>query len=602
MGAIALAMSFSTTTSATEKTSTQPAVNAVLEPLVVTATLSEEKIDEIPARISVIDQKVLQQSPITSLPELLKREAAANIVQLGGYGQQSSIFLRGTNSTQTLVLQDGVRLNAASTGAASLPFLDTSDIKQIEILKGPASVLYGTDAIGGVVQLITQTPEKTGAFVTGQYGENNTYKAIVGADLFEDGFYAQVRGQNLATDGTPVKNNLNAEDAGFHQKGFSTKVGVKKENYALSLDYSQNQGMGEYDLSNKIVSQDFKNEIINLKAQVNLNEQLELNARLSQFKDDLDQNQTPDFIHSKTKEAEIHTKWQFTPAQNIILGVAHQKTEGDILSYGSGYQDSVHSTGYFVQHQYDQNGIHSQVGVRIEDNQKYGTNTVAQAAVRYQLLPLTSIYTNIGSAFRAPNLNELYSAWGGNPNLNPEKSMSYEIGLDQKLNYGLSTGISLYRTKVKDLIDSTAQTSYQFENIDKALFKGAEAYIKWQLNEFYSNLSYNYVKAQNTTLNTDLSRRPRQKASLTVGWDNAQYGLSTTLIAVSSSDNSAYDNAIIPGHFSVDMNGYYNINDMIKLFANIQNVGDSQYRTAYGSGSYYINGGRLASVGVTLKY
>ena len=301
VGAITFAMSFSTVTFAANNASTKSTINANLEPLVITATLTEDKIEDVPARISVIDQKILEQSAITSLPELLKREAAANIVQSGGYGQQSSIFLRGANSTQTLVLQDGVRLNTASAGSASLSFLDTSNIKQIEILKGPASVLYGTDAIGGVVQLITQTPEKNQAFMTGQYGENNTYKAIVGADLFEDGFYGQIRGQNLATDGTPVTNAKNAEDAGFHQKGFSTKVGVKKENYAVSLDYSQNQGMNEYNnYLNNIISQDFKNEMINLKGQINLNEQIELDARLSQFKDDLDQNQSPDFIHSKT--------------------------------------------------------------------------------------------------------------------------------------------------------------------------------------------------------------------------------------------------------------------------------------------------------------
>lgn len=605
VGAIAIAMGFSTVTSAAENISTQSTRNTSLEPLVVTATLTEDKIEDVPARISVIDQKILQQSPITSLPELLKREAAANIVQSGGYGQQSSIFLRGTNSTQTLILQDGVRLNTASAGSASLPFLDTTNIKQIEILKGPASVLYGTDAIGGVVQLITQTPEKTGAFVTGQYGENNTYKAIVGADLFDDGFYAQIRGQNLATDGTPVTNDANAEDAGFHQKGFSTKVGVKKDDYAVSLDYSQNQGMSEYNnYLNNIISQDFKNEMINLKGQISLNEQLELSARLSQFKDDLDQNQSADFIHNKTQEAEVHAKWQFTPAQNLIFGVAHQKVKGDIISYGAGYNESVNSTGYFVQHQYDQDGIHTQLGLRVEDNQKYGTNTVAQAAIRYQILPLTSIYTNIGSAFRAPNLNELYSSWGGNPNLDPEKSTSYEIGLDQKLNYGFSTGLSLYQTDVKDLIDSKQIAPYTYlnQNIKKAKFKGAESYLNWENDQFFAKLAYNYVKAtdETETKSIELTRRPRQSFTLTAGLQNEIYGLSGTLSSKSSAQDYQREN---PGYVTIDLNAYWNINPNIKVFTNIENVGDVKYKTAsYGNGVYYINGGRVASVGVTLKY
>ena len=605
VGAIALAMSLSTVTSASEATNSKKSVNATLDPLVITATLTEDHIEDIPARISVIDQKILKQSAITSLPELLKREAAANIVQSGGYGQQSSIFLRGTNSTQTLVLQDGVRLNTASAGSASLAYLDTSNIKQIEILKGPASVLYGTDAIGGVVQLITQTPERTGAFVTGQYGENNTYKVIIGADLFEDGFYGQIRGQNLATDGTPVTNAKNAEDAGFHQKGFSTKVGVKKENYAVSLDYGQNQGKSEYNnYSNNIISQNFKNEMINLKGQVSLNEQVELDARLSQFKDDLDQNQSSDFIHSKTQEAEVHAKWQFTPAQNLIFGIAHQKIDGDILSDGVGYNESVNSTGYFVQHQYDQNGIHTQLGLRVEDNQKYGTNTVAQAAIRYQILPLTSIYTNIGSAFRAPNLNELYSSWGGNPNLDPEKSTSYEIGLDQKLNYGFNTGLSLYQTDVKDLITYSSNLN---QNINKAKFKGVESYIHWENDQFFAKLAYNYVKSTNETTHADLTRRPRQSITFTTGLQNEIYGISASLSAKSNSkdiaDYPSTTPTTTPGYTSIDLNAYWNINPNVKVFTDIQNVGDVKYKTSYnGNGVYYINGGRLASVGVTLKY
>lgn len=592
---------FAINNTANAATGNTSAIDTSLNTIVVTASLYDQNIDQVPARISVINEAVINQSPIATLPDLLKREAAANVVQSGGYGQQSSIFLRGSNSTQTLLLRDGVRLNGASSGAAPLAFLDTTDIERIEVLKGPASVLYGTDAIGGVIQLISKKPEKNQAFVTGEYGENNTYKAIVGADLFDDGWYAQIRGQSLETDGTPVKDALGAEDASFQQKGASAKFGVEKENYTTSVDYSQNQGTSEYDNYGALASQDFKNEIINLKGSLKLNDDIEIKARLSQFNEDLDQNQSADFIHNQTKQAELHTKWQFSHSQNLILGVEHQKTEGDILSYGTPYNESVASTGYFIQHQYNANGLNSQVGIRVEDNQKYGTNTVAQAGLRYQLLPLTSVYTNIGTAFRAPNLNELYG-WGGNPNLDPEKSTSYEIGLDQKLNHGFSTGLSLYQTNVKDLIDSTDKTGYAFQNIDKADFEGAELYLKWQQNALYSHLSYNYIDAKNKTTDEKLSRRPKHKASWTTGWETQQYGASATLTAVSHADNSAYDDIRLPGYLTADLHAYYQIQPFARVFTNIQNIGDVNYKAAYGSGSYFIDGGRLASLGVTFKY
>ena len=114
----------------------QRVVNAALDTLVVTATRSEEKIGNVPARINIIKPKILEQSPIASLPDLLMTDPAITVVQSGGYGQASSIFLRGAESDQALVLRDSVRLNSATSGAASLPFIDTTDIKQIEVLKG----------------------------------------------------------------------------------------------------------------------------------------------------------------------------------------------------------------------------------------------------------------------------------------------------------------------------------------------------------------------------------------------------------------------------------------------------------------------------------
>ncbi|EPF92432.1 ligand-gated channel protein [Acinetobacter gyllenbergii] len=597
VGAIAIAMGFSSPVFAQDQSSDK---TATLDTIVVTASKTPESIKNVPARINIIEPKILEQSPIASLPQLLETDASINMVQSGGYGQTASIFLRGGNSNQTLVLRDGVRLNSATSGTASLPFIDTTDIKQIEVLKGPASVLYGTDAISGVVQLISKTPEKTSAFVTGEIGENKTYKSVIGADLAENGFYAQIRGQRLETDGTPVKDAKNAADASFDQKGYSAKVGVDKAQYAASVDYSENQGSSDYDNFGKLVSQDFKNEIINVKGRLNILENLAVHARFSQFKDEIDQNNSTDFVHSKTQESEIYGQWGFTPNQQLLVGVTHRNIDGDVLSYGSPYQEDIDSTGYYIQHKYDQAGLNTQVGIRVEDNEKFGTHTVAQGSVRYQVLPLTSVYTNIGSAFKAPTLNDMY-AYGGNPDLKPEESLSYEIGLDQKLAYNISTGISLYTTEVDNLIDFDGVLN-QMRNLEKAKMEGSELYVKWQGDNLFTNLSYNYVRAKNKKNDEDLSRRPRQNIALTAGWTDEQYTFSTTMLANGDYDNSAFDNVQIPGHFRVDMHGQYKVNKNVDVFANIQNVGDSKYRTAYGSGSYYINGGRLASAGVTFRY
>ena len=617
VGAIAIAMGLSSTGFA-ETTSSNSEAKSQLDTIVITATRSEEKIENVPARISIIEPQILEQSPIAELPHLLMSDASIDMMQYGGYGQAASIFTRGTNSTHTLVLRDGVRLNTGSAGSASLAFIDTTDIKQIEVLKGPASVLYGTDAIGGVVQLVSKTPEKTGAFVTGEIGEHNTYKSVVGADLAENGVYAQVRGQRLESDGTQVTDfkDANVKAGAYDQKGFSAKLGVEKEQYAASVDYSQNQGTAMYVdgvndanwnlIGLKNVSQDFKNEIINVKGRVNVNDSLSINARLSQFKDDLEQNDSHDAIYNTTKEAELYSKWQFTPTQNILAGVATKNVKSDVLSgsgfYGVDYDESVDSTGYFVQHQYQTDKLHTQLGLRVEDHETFGTHTVGQAAARYQILPMTSIYTNIGTAFRAPTNNDLYAlSWGGNPDLKPEESISYEVGLDQKITDNFSMGLSAYRNEVDDLITYvTDPVTYEgrLYNVKKATFTGGEFNLDWASDELFTHLSYAYVQPKDKETDKDLARRSRQSLTLTTGIQNEVYGISTSLSAKSKPKNSK-----VSGYATVDVNAFWNINPNVKLFTNIQNIGDVEYKTtSYSNGYYYINGGRLASAGVTFRY
>ena len=608
VGAIALAMGFSTSVSAQDSSNV---VNASLDTLVVTATRSEEKIGDVPARISIIEPQIVDQSPIAELPHLLMSDASIDMMQYGGYGQTASIFTRGTNSTHTLVLRDGVRLNTGSAGTASLSFIDTTDIKQIEVLKGPASVLYGTDAIGGVVQLVSKTPEKKGAFVTGEIGEHNTYKSVIGADLAENGIYAQIRGQRLESDGTQVTNlkDPNIKTGNYDQKGFSTKIGVEKKQYAASIDYSENNGQSQYITDNdtytgvKNVTQDFKNEIINIKGRLNINDDISMHARLSQFKDDLEQNESQDAIYNTTKEAELYSKWKFSPTQNILAGIATKNVKSDVLSgsgdYGVDYDKEVDSTGYFVQHQYQSEKLHTQLGVRVEDHETFGTHTVGQAAARYQILPATSIYTNIGTAFRAPTNNDLYAlSWGGNPELKPEESVSYEIGLDQQLTDHLTMGLSAYRNEVDNLI--TWQNGKNF-NVKEATFTGGEFNLNWAKEELYTNLSYAYVQPKDKETDHDRPRRSRQSLTLTSGLQNEVYGISASLSAKSRPKNST-----ISGYATVDVNAFWNVNPNVKLFTNIQNIGDVEYKTTsasqWGQDIYYINGGRLASAGVTFRY
>jgi len=601
-------------------------VDNTLPVTVVTASRSAEAINLVPASITVIGKDQIQQSAASDVPSLLSSDAALNVVSLGGAGQQTSIFTRGTNSNQTLVLLDGVSVNNTTSSLPSVNFLDTSDINQIEILKGPASVLYGSDAIGGVIQLISSKPTQQKLFTTVEAGENGLYKAIVGADLVKDDLYLQVRGQKLATDGTPVT-TVAKQDSGYDQKGYAVKAGVDNSNYALSVEARSNQGTSEYvgfDYSSPR-SEDFNNRLLSLKGRVTVAPDININLRLSQYLDELDQNNSSDFVHSDNREADLNVRWAFTTHQNLIAGVTLNEANARALSTSytgaqTSFDHDIRSTGYYVQHQYQEGIFSTQAGIRVEDNQDFGTHTTGQIASRVQILPQTSVYANIGSAFRAPNAFERYSNSASslsNPDLKPEVSTSYELGVNQNIAHGLDGHLSVYRTNTKNLIagvfDPVTYIS-QYQNINKAKLTGAETGLKLKLdNGWFVSGNYDYVQpiaeGQNGAPDSELLRRPRQSVTGAAGLQLAQYGFSAEIVAKSRAKDysPAYPT---PGYAIANLHGYWQVQRNVRVFANIENVTDRKYPTAlagapfggFGTLSHYIAPGRQATLGVTLSY
>lgn len=602
VGAIAIAMGFSPVIFAEDTTNATQ-----LDPIVVTASKSAEKASEVPARISVIDEKTIEQNPLLNVSDIIQRDPSIYVKQSGGLGQISEISLRGTKSVHTLVLKDGARLNSQNELGPLYPaFLDTTDVQQIEILKGPASVQYGSDAIGGVVQLISKKPEKTGAELTGIYGENNTYKAIVNANLVTDqGFYAQVGGQRLESDGTRIfESQQKNEKAGYDQKGYHAKIGFFQENLIdASASISENKGTNVFsnDYITNTAQRQFENRVINTKIAYNILPDLIINAHYANVQDKQNVPAYGSYYDTENNESDLNLKWKFTPNQNVLVGATYNDANyksNTILNSDK----SVNSTGYYLQHQLKNDLFDTQVGIRLEDNQRFGTHTVGQGAIRYHFLPNASVYANIGSAFRAPTLNELYSQWGGNENLAPEKSISYETGMNYDFTSNVSTNFSVYHTKIKDLIAYNAGSN---TNIAKANFTGGEAGIKWHQDDLFLSTEYAYVKTENEKDNTEIAYRPRQTLTVSTGLENAVYGISASLIARAKSYADSANSMRVPGYATVDLNAYWNVIPNVKLFTNIQNVGDVQYRevlNTYPSNDWYVNTGRQASVGVTFRY
>jgi len=543
-----------------------------------------------------------------NLSDILQKDPSIYIKQSGGIGQIPEISLRGTYQPHTLVLKDGARLNNQNHYSPLFSgFIDTGDVQQVEILKGPASVQYGSDAIAGVIQMRSKAPLKTGAALTGIYGENNTYKTIVNANLVTDqGFYAQVGGQRLESDGTRVlESQPKNEKAGYDQKGYNTKLGyVQKDLIDTSVSISENKGTNIFHyqgLTNDSPRQ-FENRVINANIAYNILSNLILNAHYANVQDKQDVRDYGSYYNTENNQGDLNLKWKFTPNQNVLIGAtyndANYKSNTILKS-----DQSVESTGYYAQHQFKNEHFDTQVGIRLEDNERFGNHTVGQGAIRYHFLPNASVYTNIGTAFRAPSLNEMYTQWGGNADLKPEESTSYEIGADYQLNQNFAANISLYQNEIENLINSDPVT-WKMGNINKATFKGGELGLKWQQDDYFISTQYAYVKTENRETGLEIAYRPKNTVTLTTGLENAAYGVNVSAIARSNSNASNTANPVkVPGYATVDFNAFWNINPNIKLFTNIQNIGDVEYRSVYKSADdWYVNGGRQASVGVTVRY
>lgn len=607
--AIALSL-FSSFSYASTNTQT-PVQVAELDPIVITASRSEEKLSTIPARVTVINTNDVTKNPTLNLSDTLKKDASIYIKQNGGVGQGTELYLRGGLATHTLLLKDGARLNTQNSFSPLYPeTLDLTDVSQIEIVKGASSVQYGTDAISGVIQLRSAIPQKTSAFVTGVYGENDTYKAIIGADLVQNGFYAQLRGQKFDTDGTRVVDTQDhKEKAGFDQKGYNAKLGYKQDNLHANVSFAENKGTNiymNYMTAQNTEQRQFKNQTLSTQVEYQPIDNLTLNAQYAQTKDTqtwVDGSTTPYTPHNKNTDSNVNAKWQFTPQQNVLVGIAHQ-TSAYSTNANQADQQKIKSTGYYLQHQYKGDVINSQVGVRVEDNDRFGQHTVGQGAIRYQFLPNTSIFANVGSSFKAPFLGQLYSIYGGNTELQPEKGLSYELGLDHKLNENATAYLSLYQNKVDNLISHDAQANKQM-NIDKAQFTGGELGVKWAKDDLFLSSEYAYVKTENKSganNGKELPYRPKQTLTFTAGLENADYGVSTSLIAYDKSYTDRANSKQMAGYATIDVNAHWNVNPYIKLFTNIQNIGDVEHRVVDNFGNWYINGGRQANVGVTFKY
>ena len=555
-----------------------PVAGAEISPgdtIVVTATRTEIRLDDATVPVTVITREDIEQSLATDLAELLRFEAGIDVGRNGGPGQSTSIFLRGTESNHTLVLVDGVRVNPGTLGGAAIQHIAPEMIERIEIVKGARSALFGTDAIGGVINIITRRAQD--AYVEGSVGGGSfdTRSGYVSAGNKGDSGDFGVTLNWQSTDGYAPRtdsdiergyDNLSANIYGSRQFGANE----------LSVRHWQAEGEVEYlDFFLTPVDQDFENTTTALEWSTAVSERGSSKLIVSYMQDSITQNQSDDFVESDR----ISFDWQYSHAfehHTITGGLFNIDETASTLSFGSGFEEDTTSRAVFLQDQWSRDQHRAFVALRLTDHETFGNHTTWNVEYAFEINADWTLNAGLGHAFRAPDATDRFG-FGGNPDLDPEIADEVQLGLRYTPSSKHRFDLEIYSNDIEDLIEFNLQT-FELENIDEAEIRGAQLGYEYRGDGYVVRAEVVKQKADNATSDTRLLRRAEESASLSFMRDIGRHRVGLALLA--SGDREDFGGVRLDGYVVANLTGQFRVNDHWSLNARIENVLDTEYETA----------------------
>ena len=586
---------------------------SALAPVIVTATRTAITADEALSSVSVITRADIERLQPLSVPDLLAGLPGVSFANSGGYGQQTSLFLRGTNSTHTLLLVDGVRVASVSAGLAAFEQIPVEQIERIEIVRGPRSSLYGADAIGGVIQIFTRRGTRDGglrpsfsvttgsnSLLRGQAGlsggsEHAWYNLGVGAQY--------TRGINACRigAGTVFAGCFTDEpdrDA-YRNKNLSASGGYRWDSGAeLTGTWLRSLGEIHFDGSYQNRSRTLQ-QVAGSSFSFNPLQAWKTTLSVGQNLDRYDNYENRDFvgyIYSRRNQASWQNDLSVASNQLLTLGVDWQ---GEHIDSDTGFRASRrNNTGGYVQYQGTFGHNEVQLSARRDHNGQFGDHNTGAAAWGYRFDHGLRLSASYGSAFHAPTFNDLYYPYGsGNPHLKPEKSRSAELGLSQQQETW-NWALNAYQTRIDQLI--ALDSNYFPSNISKARIRGVEAQLGanlagWQLQAYLTWLQPRNDDGGANDGNV-LPRRPGHTARVDLDRRFGAFGVGATINAAGRSYDDAANRHPLGGYASTDLRASWHFAPDWQVEARLANVFDRHYETVW----YFNQPGRSAFL--TLRY
>ncbi len=580
--------------------------------VVVTATRIPTPESQVASSITVITSADIAALQTPTLPDVLKWVPGLNVVQTGGPGGQTSLFMRGTNSNHVKVFVDGIDVSDPSNANAAFDpsqFL-TQDIEKIEILRGPQSGLYGSDAIGGVINVITKSgngPAQATADVEG--GSFGTFNQTVGVSGSADRLHYSANLEHFHSAETPVTpldvlapgerriddyyDNLSAStklgfdvtdvfDVGLVARYTDAHLRSTGDNYLTDFP-DPTQSTAE---TTQYYSRLFAHNVAFDGALDHTLGVAYSNIKTTDF--------SPDFGPSENAGTRVKADWQgnirLAAQEHLILGAEHQR---DAISEPISADINI-SSGYAELQSGFGERFFDTVSLRYDVNDRFGSKVTYRFAPVYLIKDTgTKLKASIGTGFKAPTLEDLFESFPpsffANPNLRPETSTGYDFGFEQTwLSEELQFGATYYRNIFKNLIDSNEYFT-TLVNVGRAHSDGVESYIAYRpINAYSARLDYTYTESFDDIANTGLLRRPKHKATLRNTWHaTSDLSLDATILYTGTwlDNNREFTNfepLNAPGFTTVNIAGNYQVNGSLAVYARINNLFDRHYEEPIG--------------------
>lgn len=582
--------------------------------VVVTATRQVARSTDLIADASVIDEAEIRRAgPAATLGELLGRQAGIEFKQDGGPGAASSIFMRGTNSGHVLLLIDGVRYGSATLGSVAWQNLPLAQIERIEIVRGPASALYGSDAIGGVIQIFTKRgQEGLQPWLELSYGSHRTSALSAGIHGGQQGWRyslqaADKRSDSFSAIGNPANFSWNPDKDGYHRFSSSGNLSYSpSQAHEFGVSFMYSDGWGRYDASYPgPATDDYKMDDKAYSASAYSRNRLADNwtstLRIGRSVDD-SRSLNNGAANSVFKTTQTQYQWQNDiglPMGTLLLGAERLEQRVDSTTSFTLGKRSIDSLLAGWSAQLGQHQL--QFNVRQDHNSQYGNKTTGGAAYGYQFAPEWRASLSWGTAFKAPTFNDLYDPWGGNPNLKPERAENRELALRYET-AAQQTAVIYYDNEIKDLIQWVALdpldpwSPWRPSNVASARIKG------WTLSHAGQNAqgyrwsaSADLLDPRDTILDKTLIYRARKTAKLGLGRDFGRFELGAELQAFGKRHVNALNTQHLAGYALVNLDASVQLQKDWSLFARANNVLDRKYALSqdFGADNYVAPGATL---------